>query len=188
MATLANKLEAVLFYRGEPETRTALADILGVSVEEVNTAAGELSAALAERGVRLLMMEDLLELVTAPETSDVVTLLRKRELTRDLGKAGAETLAIVLYQGPVSRADIEYVRGVHCAFVLRNLLIRGLIERVPNPKNARSALYRTTPRLLEHLGVTEAALLPDYEKIRGELATFRSASASEAGIATSGSV
>lgn len=171
MATLANKLEAILFYSGEAETKERLASLLQVSLEELEEAAHDLSDTLATRGVRLLSIDSQLELVTAPETSDVVTKVRKEELVRDLGKAGAETLAVILYRGPVSRADIEYIRGVNCSFIVRNLLIRGLIERVQGEKG-RSILYRVTPDMLKHLGLTSLQALPGYEAVRSELQGF----------------
>lgn len=173
MATMVEqKLEAVLFFSGEAETRDRLARLLDVSLDELDTAARLLSASLASRGIRLLVMNDQLELVTAPETSDVVTRVRKQELTRDLGKAGSETMAIILYRGPSTRAEIEYVRGVNCAFVLRHLLIRGLIERVHHDTRARTMVYRATPEALEHLGVTRVEDLPGYAKVRADLGVF----------------
>ncbi len=172
MSSLENKLEALLFYRGEAETRTYLAKVLEVPAADLETAISSLTATLATRGLRVLCIGEQVELVTAPETSDVVTRSRKQELTRDLGKAGAETLAIILYRGPLARADIEYIRGVNCAFILRNLLIRGLVERVPNPKNARSVLYQATPDLLKHLGITAVSDLPDEQAVRAELEAF----------------
>jgi len=171
---LEQKLEAVLFYKGEPETKARLAKILGATLEEVEEAAVKLTTNLAVRGIRLLRVNDQLELVTAPETSEAVTNLRKEELVRDLGKAGAETLAIVLYRGPVSRADIDYIRGVNCSFILRNLQIRDLVRRIQNPNNARSYLYEVTPELLKYLGVTKIAELPNYEEMRAELEKFES--------------
>lgn len=171
---LEHKLEAVLFYKGEPETKAKLAKVLGATVEEVEEAATKLDLALSTRGIRLLKIQDQLELVTAPETSEVLNNVRKEELVRDLGKAGSETLAVILYRGPVSRADIDYIRGVNCAFILRNLQIRGLVRRIQNPDNARSFLYEATPDLLKHLGVTEITSLPDYQKMREELEKFES--------------
>jgi len=162
----------VLFYKGEPESRKHLAELLEVSLEELNTAADVLKSSLATHGIRLLTARDELELVTAPDTSNLVTKARKEELVRDLGKAGADTLAIVLYRGEVSRADVEYIRGVNSSFILRNLLIRGLVERIPNPKNARSVLYRPTAALLKHLGVTDVKELPEFDAVQQELDVF----------------
>ena len=171
---LEQKLEAVLFYKGESETKTKLAKLLGVTPEEIEEAAVKLGTTLSSRGIRLLRVQDQLELVTAPEASEAVNNVRKEELVRDLGKAGSETLAVVLYRGPVSRADIDYIRGVNCAFILRNLQVRGLVQRISNPNNTRSFLYEATPDSLKHLGVTEITGLPDYQAMREELEKFES--------------
>lgn len=172
MATLEQKLEAVLFYRGEAETKQRLAKLLDVSVQEIDDAAHALSSTLAQRGVRLLHVHDELELVTAPETSDLIQAIRKEELVRDLGRAGSETLAVILYRGPVSRAQIDHIRGVNSSFILRNLLIRGLIERTPHPENARAVLYRPTSALLSELGITRLEDLPEYDAVRADVSSF----------------
>lgn len=172
MQSLEQKLEAALFYKGEAETVQRLARLLEVTEEEVETATHTLSTSLASRGIRLLHVNNELELVTAPETSDLIQAIRKEELVRDLGRAGSETLAIILYRGPVTRADIDHIRGVNSSFILRNLMIRGLVERVPNPANARSLLYRATPDLLKELGVITVADLPDYATIQNDIAAF----------------
>jgi segregation and condensation protein B len=110
---------------------------------------------------------------TAQELSPLIEQLTKEELSRDLGKAGLETLSIILYQGPISRADIDYIRGVNSQFIVRNLLIRGLIERVDNPKDARSFLYKTTLQLLSHLGVSKIEDLPEYQQVRKDIEGFK---------------
>jgi segregation and condensation protein B len=171
---LEHKIEAVLFYKGEPETKSRLAALLAVSVEEIEEAANMLSTSLSTRGIRLLKIDDQYELVTAPETSEEINNAKKEEMVRDLGKAGSETLAIVLYHGPVSRADIDYIRGVNCAFILRNLQIRGLVKRIQNPENSRSFLYQATPELLKHLGVAEVTDLPDYAELKKQIDAFES--------------
>jgi len=171
MIPLENKLEAVLFYRGEPESSKRLIAFLGVSEEELEGAVERLTAQLAGRGVRLLAVGDQLELVTAPETSDVIAALRRNELTRELGRAGAETLAIILYRGPATRAQIDHIRGVNSAFILRNLMIRGLIERV-HGSTGRSFSYQATPALLKHLGVARIEDLPEYSDVQQQLESF----------------
>ena len=169
---LEQKLEAVLFYKGEPETKDRLAKLLGVSETEFEEVVGRLTRSLETRGIRLLKIDNQLELVTAPETSEVVTSMKKDELVRDLGKAGSETLAIVLYRGPVSRADIDYIRGVNSAFILRNLQVRGLVKRIQNPSNARAYLYQATPELLKHLGIATVEELSNYEETLEQLRVF----------------
>lgn len=172
MNSLACSLEAVLFYAAEPMTRARLATILSVSEEEVDDAAASLAGSLAESGIRMLHVNDMYELVTAPEASEAVSALRKEVLSRDLGKAGAETLSVVLYRGPLTRAQIEQIRGLNCAYVLRTLLIRGLIEKLPDPNNSRILVYRPTSLLLRHLGVSAVEELPEYATIRAELLSF----------------
>lgn len=169
---LEQKLEAVLFYKGEAESKSHLAKLLDTTVDEIEKAANALTASLESRGIRLLHIDDQLELVTAPETSEAINNMRKEELVRDLGKADSETLSIILYRGPVSRADIDYIRGVNSSFILRNLQIRGLVKRVQNPGDSRSFLYQATPELLKHLGVTDITALPNYNEIKTELDSF----------------
>lgn len=169
---LDNQLEAVLFQQSDPIDRSYLTQVLGVSADELDAAVRVLTETLANRGIRLLQIGEQLELITAPEVSEVVAKVRKAELVKDLGKAGSETLSIILYRGPISRARIEYIRGVHCSFVLRNLLIRGLIERVPNPAQQRSVLYDVTPAFLTHMGVTRKEDLPQYQEMLTQISVF----------------
>ena len=91
---LEQKIEAVLFYKGEPETKERLAKLLDVKVEEIEDAVVKLTTSLMSRGIRLLKVNDQIELVTSPETSEAINNVRKEELVRDLGKAGSETLKL----------------------------------------------------------------------------------------------
>jgi len=177
---ISAKLEAILFWKAEPVTFKKLAQLLSteaVKVTEAEIKAGliELEISLKNRtsGLSLVQTDTEVMLGTAKEFSPLIEQLTKEELTRDLGKAGLETLAIVLYQGPISRADIDYIRGVNSQFILRNLLIRGLVERVDNPKDARSFLYKTTLDLLAHLGVSKIEELPEYQKVRADIDAFK---------------
>ena len=169
---ISGKVEALLFFRGEPVSRRELGKALGAKEREVEQGLAELREKLAGRGVALVENGDEVELRTAPEASELIEKIRKEELSRDLGKAGAETLAIVLYRGPSTRAEIDYIRGVNSTFILRNLMIRGLAERVPNPSDARSFVYKPTIDLLASLGVKNSSALPDYAAVRKELEAF----------------
>lgn len=166
---LEQHIEALLFYRGEPVAISALEKTFETDEATMRTALDTLSQSLANRGIRLMELNGEVELRTAPESVEIIRNIRKEELAKDLGKAGMETLSIILYQGPLSRADIDYIRGVNSSFILRNLLIRNLIDRVPNPKDERSFLYRGTVDLLAFMGVSKIEDLPDYEKVRAEL-------------------
>ena len=166
---LAKKLEALLFYKGEPMKKSALAKMLEVDGEALTAALAELTQALEGRGITLVQEGETVALGTAPEAQALIESMRKEELEGPLGKAGLETLAIVMYQGPVSRADIEYVRGVNCSSILRSLTMRGLIERKENPRDKRGYIYQTTPELPASLGITSVAAMPDYDMMRSKI-------------------
>jgi len=176
---LSAKIEAILFWKAEPISFKKLAALLNEKPEAVKVALIELEAALKGRGLTLVQTDEEVMLGTAKELSPLIEQLTKEELARDLGKAGLETLSIVLYQGPISRADIDYIRGVNSQFILRNLLIRGMVERVDNPKDARSYLYKSTLQLLSHLGVSKITDLPEYEKVRSDIETFKAGQQAE---------
>jgi segregation and condensation protein B len=84
-----------------------------------------------------------------------------------------ETLSTILYYGPISRRDIDYIRGVNSTFIIRNLLVRGLIEKAENDKDQRIFMYKPTFDLLAFLGITKIEDLPDYTKIREEFEAFK---------------
>ena len=172
MSKLAGEIEALLFFKNEPIKRSWLETTLKKTPEEVKEALAELKNALREHGMVLMELEDKVALRSAPEYSSTIEKLQKEELSKDLGKAGLETLSIVLNRAPVTRAEIDYVRGVNSTFILRNLLIRGLIEKVSNPKDARSFLYKPTFQLLSFLGISNINELPEYESVRQEIETF----------------
>src|SRR5258708_22002950 len=152
--TTANAIEAILFFRGESIALRKLASSLGKREAEIEEGITELRKQLEGRGLTLLSREGEVMLGTRPEASSLIETIVKEELHRDIGKAGLETLSLIAYYGPISRAEIDYVRGVSSHFIVRNLLIRGLIEKIENPEDRRSFLYRPTFDLLSHLGVS----------------------------------
>ncbi|MDP7368830.1 MAG: SMC-Scp complex subunit ScpB [Candidatus Pacebacteria bacterium] len=169
---LDTKIEALLFFKGEGVKIKELVKLLKADKEDVENALLELKEKLSDRGIGLIRKEDEVMLGTVSEMSDLIEEIRKEELTKDLGKAGAETLSIVLYKGPITRAEIDYIRGVNSTFILRNLLIRGLVEKVPNPKDQRSFLYKPTLELLSYLGISGIEELPEFDTVQSEIKTF----------------
>lgn len=161
---LRHQIEAILFYQAEPITVKRLSLLVKRPEEETRSALLELGGTLESTGLCLLQNNDEYTLGTNPEASAIIETIAKEELNKDLSKASLETLAIVLYKGPVTRAEIDYIRGVNSTFILRNLLIRGLVEKVENPKDQRSFLYKTTLALLEYMGVSKLADLPEYKE------------------------
>lgn len=177
MQSDAAKIEAILFWKAEPMAVKKLASILNTDVTSIKKSLLVLEEKLQGRGVTLIQTEDEVTLGTAKEFSGLIEQLTKEELSRDLGKAGLETLSIILYQGPTSRADIDYIRGVNSQFILRTLLIRGLVERVENPKDARSFLYKPTLDLLAHLGVSKIDELPEIKRVQADIEAFKRSAA-----------
>ncbi len=170
--SLDSQVEAVLFYKTEPYSIAHLADFFEVGKEEMEIALETLAGRLVLGGLRLIKTDTTVHLVTAPELSPLIEKLKKDELAIDIGKAGAETLSIILYRGPLSRAEIDRIRGVNSTFIIRNLLVRGLVERREHPTDTRSFIYAATPELFAHLGITKREELPDFEQIVNAIETF----------------
>ncbi len=165
---ISKEIEAVLFWKGEPQSIKKLATSLGKTEEEILTGLEILKEKIRDRGIELIYKDDEIMLGTAANLSSLIERLTREELVRDLGRAGLETISIIAYKGPISRAEIDYIRGVQSTFILRNLQIRGLVERIDNEKDRRSFLYRPTFELLQFLGVSKIEDLPEYEKVKAE--------------------
>ncbi len=168
-AELIKQIEAVLFYLAEPVKIDFLAKTLEVSKKEIEAGLKELEVSLKERGVRIVNHNDEIVLTTAPELAPLIEKIIKEERERDLGRAGIETLAIIAYKGPVSKKEIEYIRGVNSQFALRNLLLRGLVERKASSWDERVIVYSITADSLRHLGLSSITELPEYMDVRKEL-------------------
>jgi segregation and condensation protein B len=169
-------IEGLLFYKGSPMRINEIAKVLTADGDTVSQALVTLQQRLQSGATRLLCTETEVQLVTAPALDTIIEGIRRDELKRDIGRAGAETLAIVLYRGPVTRAEIDRIRGVNSAFILRNLLVRGLITRETEGKTHRFAI---TTELLAHLGITHKSELPDYQSILDQLDAFETAHSTE---------
>lgn len=165
-------IEAVLFYKTEPVAKKELRSFLALSAEELESGLSALQTRLADGATRLIDTGEEVQLASAPEVAEIIEKLRKEELAREIGKAGAEALAIVLYRGPVSRAQIDFIRGVNSGYILRNLQVRGLVERVPHPTRANAFQYTATSALYAHLGITKKEELPEYASIMNEIDLF----------------
>lgn len=163
---LKSAIESILFLQGEPVEILRLVKITRASKREVESALRELAGDYQERGIVLIENGDRWQFATQPENKAVVEAFLKADVGSELSRAGLEILAIIAYKGPTSRAKIEYIRGINSSFTLRNLLIRGLVERDENPKDKRSYLYRVSVDFLKHLGLQRLNDLPRYEEFR----------------------
>ena len=169
---LSALIEAFLFVEGGAITNRKLAELAGCKDAELSLALDALSSRLHGSGIALIRTETEASLTASPETAQVIRNVFELELGREIGDAGLEVLAIIIYHGPSTRSEIDYIRGVNTSSTLRALLARGLVTRINNPKDSREYLYNTTAELMAHLGVDDVKKLPDYAKITGELASF----------------
>ncbi len=162
-------LEATLFASGEALSKARILKLLDISEKELEGAIGVLHKALDGHGLALIETDSELELRTAPDATDVIKKLRENELSRDLGKASLETLAIILYRGSATRGEIDWVRGVNSGAAIRSLTLRGLIERTEDATDKRRARYNPTVDALAHLGVRTREDLPRYAEFIGTM-------------------
>jgi segregation and condensation protein B len=162
------RFEALLFIHGEPLAKKKIGKIFGLGAEAIDGLLRAYAEKLAadDRGLTLIAQADAVQLATKPAFHSIIEDFVKSELTEDLSPASLETLAIVAYFGPLSRSRIDYQRGVNSSFILRSLLLRGLVERFPNPARPNTFLYQPTFELLRHLGIQNRESLPDYEKFK----------------------
>ncbi|PIR86060.1 hypothetical protein COU14_01025 [Candidatus Kaiserbacteria bacterium CG10_big_fil_rev_8_21_14_0_10_44_10] len=166
---LDKAIEALLFYKAEPIKKAVLMKTLGVEGSELGPALKTLGERLQGGATALLVTEEEVSLVIAPEFDELVDNTRKDEMKRGIGKAGAETLAIVMYRGPITRVEIDRIRGVNSSYILRNLEMRGLVER---RAGKRQNEFVITTELLRHLGIREKTEMPDYAKVLNALEAF----------------
>lgn len=165
MDELTSLIESILFVSAKPLTASELAKILRSDEQEVLAALHTLTEAKHANGVQLLEAGGHWQLATNPKHSAAVRAFLNTELREKLTDAAIETLAIVAYRQPISRTEIETIRGVSSQYSIRNLLIRGLIQKVPNPLDSRQILYETTIEFLGHMGLSSNSELPDFESV-----------------------
>lgn len=159
--SLAAKIEAMLFVSAEPVPMAQLAAALDVTASVVERGLKELDEALLTRGLRLQRNGGRVQLTTAPEMAVLIETFLGLEATTHLSRAALETLAIIAYQQPCTRPQVDAVRGVNSDGMLKSLLSKGLVQeagRTDGP--GRPILYSTTPEFLQHFGLGSILELP----------------------------
>ena len=162
---LSVQLEALLFVAGEPVTTAQLAAALDISASVVERGLNELDAQLSSRGLRLQRHAGRVQLTTAPQLAELIERFLGLEATTHLSRAALETLAIIAYQQPVTRPQIDAIRGVNSDSMMKSLLNKGLIlesGRADGP--GRPILYSTTPEFLQHFGLNSILEMPSLAK------------------------
>jgi segregation and condensation protein B len=165
---IKSRLESLLFVSGEPMSFGKLSKVMGEKENILKQAATELADDYKARqgGLRIIVDDGKAQMVTAGENAETIEKLMKIDIEGDLSRSALETVSIIAYRGPISRAEIEEIRGVNTSFTLRQLAIRGLVEKIDNPNDARSYLYKISFDFLRHLGIEKAEDLPRYAELR----------------------
>lgn len=171
---VAARVESVLFVAEEPVSAHRLAEALGIPVGQVEEALDALVEQYEARGLRLQWIDGRVQLTTAPEAAYHIERFLGLEARVHLTQAALEALAIIAYRQPVTRPEIEAIRGVGSDSVLRTLLSAGLIDRVGRDEGVgRPFLYGTTAEFLQHFGLQSLDELPSLEQFEEEAEMVR---------------
>jgi segregation and condensation protein B len=164
--SLEAAVEALLFVADSPVSVGRLAEALQVTPGQVERALDDLEASYAERGLRLQRAGSRVQLITAPQVAPAIERFLGLEVRTYLSRAALETLAIVAYRQPITRPEIETIRGVGSDSVLRTLLRYGLVDEVGRAQTVgHPILYGTTFEFLQHFGLRSLEEMPPLEEM-----------------------
>lgn len=171
MVSLMQKIESLLFITTHPLTIRRLAELISVSADEIEIALEKLRKDYKDRdgGVMIIKNGKEYQMVTSPDCAKLVEEYVRKEETGELTRPQLETLTVILYRGPISKPELDQIRGVNSSLILRNLMIRGMVEEQEN-KKTDSILYGATIDFLKFLGIGDVSELPEYEKLNGSKA------------------
>jgi segregation and condensation protein B len=167
--TLVSKLESLLFVSSKPLSAKEMADLVGADLKEVEVALNELAETYKNeaRGFILINNNKQYQLATNGENAELVSKFLHDETSGELSQPSLETLTIIAYRGPITKLELERIRGVNCSLIIRNLLMRGLIEEKMD-KQKNDNFYTVTLDFLKFLGLSSITELPDYAKLHRE--------------------
>lgn len=163
---LKSKLESLLYVCAKPLSLGNMKKILNVDKEVIQTALDELIKEYEAKngGIMIANIEKKYRLVTNPNNAEFISDYIKKDLTTELSKPSLETLSIICYRAPVSKYEIELIRGVNCSLILRNLLMRGLVESYED-KETKQMMYNISFKFLQFLGINNTKELPNYQAL-----------------------
>ncbi len=163
---LLSKIESILFVASKPLSSKQIAKALQKKTSELDDVLETLLMKYNQEdsGIHILHENNEYQMATNPSNSEVVDLFIKDEVSGELTKAQLETLTVIAYRGPITKPELEQIRGVNCTLILRNLLLRGLIEEGDN-ENKILPVYNLSVEALAHLGINSVAGLSDYEEL-----------------------
>ena len=161
---LSSQVEAILFVSSKPMMIKGLAKICGRSKDEIEVVLEDLKLKYKERGINILTTDKEVQMVSNPKHRKLVEGLIKEEVTSEITQPQLEALTIISYRGPITKLELEQIRGVNCGLILRNLMIKGLVE-VEEDKIIDNNRYRITAKLMKHLGINSLEELEDYDRL-----------------------
>lgn len=166
MSNIKSKIESLLFISAKPMTVKQLSGLLKKDEKEIRKAGDELVELYRSNkcGVQIIKNGSKYQMVSSPENTKVVQDLIQDETTGELSRPSLETLTIIAYRGPISKLDLDRIRGVNCSLILRNLLIRGLVEARAD-KVKEQTYYKVTLDFIRFLGINDVTELPDFERL-----------------------
>lgn len=165
---IKSKIESLLFAAGEPLSLQRISKIIEEKEPKVKETLEILKEEfnVSERGMRILENDGQWLMTTAPEATSFIQKLKKEVLEGDLSNVAQETLAIIAYQGPMMRTEINEIRGVESTYTINQLLSRGLIERSRHPQRYNTYLYNISFAFLQHLGIQKKEDLPQFDEFK----------------------
>lgn len=165
--SLSSQLESILFVASKPLSLKQCVAVLHTSEELFYEALEILKQKYNTENSGIIILENNSEwqIVSNPINREITEQFIKTELSPELTRPQLETLTVISYCGPISRAELEQIRGVNCSIILRNLLIRGLIKEIDGNSNELLPYYEVTMDYIRHLGIESVQSLPDYEKL-----------------------
>lgn len=169
MDNLTSQLHSLLFVASKPLTLKQLSKLTVANESDVATCLQSLAQYCEASGVVLLNTGEQYQLATASQNTQIVTDFLNSDLREQLTDATAEVLAIIAYRQPISKAEIESIRGVNSQYSIRSLLMRGLIEKISNPTDGRSNYYQITTEFLQQLGITSISDLPSFQELTNQI-------------------
>ena len=163
---LVPQIESILFVASTPLSIKKIARVLEVDEREVKSAIEVLHDRYTgnESGIHIVESGDMVQMITNPAHRDVVEYFTKAEVSDELTRAQLETLTVIAYRGPITRPELEQIRGVNCAIIVRNLLVRGLIVE-EDSKGGLVPTYQVSIDALRFLGISGVEELPHYSQL-----------------------
>ncbi len=161
-----SQVESILFVMTKPISLKDLAKLVNRSTTEVEVVLEKLKDEYnrINKGIHILFVEQEVQMVINPANAKLIKNIVKEEIVSELTQPQLETLTIIAYRGPITKLELEQIRGVNCSLILKNLIIKDLIK-VKEDTVIEKNKYWISPKFMRHLGINELEDLPDYENL-----------------------